>query len=579
MSGRAVLRRGRALLPRWATGYQRAWLRDDVVAGLTLTVMLVPQGMAYASLAGMPPITGLYAAIVSLLVYAALGTSSHLSFGPFALVALLSAAAVEPLADGDLTRYVALSGALALMVAALHLLLAAVRASAIVELISRPVIVGFTAAVGLVIALSQVRDLTGVDVGRSDRFTTALAAAVEALARPHGPTVAVGVGSIAILLLGRRLAPRVPAALIVVVGGIVLAALFDLGDGGVALVGTIPSGLPRPVVPAVGLGDLEALLAPAIVLAVICYAGNMSMGKAIAARTRERLDARRELVASGVANGAAGLVGGFPVSASFTRTVIVFAAGARTQLAGVVAAVCLVATLLVFTPVLEPLPRAVLGAIVVVAVTGLIDLAGARRILAVDRADGAVMAVTFGTTLLLGAEVGLAAGVLGHLAVHVARNMRPALVELGRVEGTTLYRSVARHPTVTARDGLILRVDGSLEFLNVQHVTGQIRDRVADQPEVDWVVLVASGITGLDTTGLDELHDLQQHLRDADVHLFLATMRGDQRKVVARGGLWEALMEVGCHPDIPSALAAAGVPAGHPVRRPAPDEVRPDTLL
>lgn len=576
---RHPLARARRFLPGWITHYQRAWLRDDLTAGLTLAVMLVPQGMAYASLAGMPPITGLYAAVVSLFAYAALGTSSHLSFGPFALVALLSAAAVEPLADGDPSRYVALSGALALLVGGLHLLLAAVRASGIVELISRPVIIGFTAAVGCVIALSQVRDLTGVDVGRSDRFTTAFAAAIEAFPRAHLPTLAIGLGSAAVLLLGRRLAPRIPAALVVVVVGVVLALALDLDVRGVALVGSIPSGLPRPVLPAVGLGDVSALLPSAIVLAVICFAGNISMGKAIAARTRERLDARRELVASGVANGAAGLVLGFPVSASFTRTVVVFAAGARTQLAGVVSALFLLATLLVLTPVLEPLPRAVLGAIVLVAVTGLIDVRGARRVLAADRGDGAVMLLTFVATLALGAETGLAVGVFSHLAMYVGRNMRPGLVELGRVEGTRLYRNVTQYPTRTAANGVILRLDGSLEFLNVQRVTGAIRNRVAEQPELSWVVLVASGITGLDTTGLDELHDLKQDLEAAGVRLYLATMRGGQRNYVARSGLWEALIASGCFPDIPSALAAAGLPAEHPLRTPAADETPPQEVL
>jgi sulfate permease, SulP family len=568
----------RRLLPQWALDYPRAWLRDDLTAGLVLTVMLVPQAMAYAALAGMPPITGLYAAAVALLAYAWIGSSSHVSFGPFALVSLLAAVAVEPLAAGDPARFVVLSGALALMVGALHLLLALARADVVAALISRPVVVGFTSAIGIVIALSQVPDLTGVELAPSARFLDAAAGAARAVPDPHLPTLLVGVVSLAVLLAGRYLAPRVPAALVVVVGGIVVAWLLDLDRAGVALIGAIPSGLPLPAIPSVTLADVTALLPAAVVLAIVAAAGNTSIATAIASRTRERLDPRRELVASGAANLASGVVGGFPVSASFTRTVVVYNAGARSQLAGVVAVGSLVVILVALTRVLEPLPRAVLAAIVIVAVIGLIDVRVVASTFRIDRTDGVLLVVTFLSTLAFGAELGLLTGVGANLVAHFARGMRPELVELGRVVGTSVYRNVARYPTVTDTGGVVVRIDGPLNFLSAQAVTDRLRRLAVDRPELTWLVLDASGVTGMDSSGVHALHEAQQHLEEAGVSLHLCSLRGPQRDVVERAGLWEVLIDGVCHPSVAEALAAAGVPPDAPLRRADPDEDRPDGL-
>jgi sulfate permease, SulP family len=566
------------LLPWWARRYERAWLGADLSAGLTLAVMLIPQAMAYASLAGMPPITGLYASVVALLVYAWLGTSSHLSFGPVALVALLTASALDPLARGETPRYLVLAGALALLVGGFHLLLAAVRASAIVELISHPVIVGFTAAAGLIIGLSQVRDLTGVDVHRSERFLEAVVVAVDALRTAHPPTLAIGLTGIVLLLVGRRVAPKLPMALLISGGAILLSVVLDLPARGVAVVGDIPAGLPRPQLPLVSADELRALLAPAAIIAAISYAESISIAKAIAARSRERLDPDRELLGSGAANLASGLVGGFPVAGSFTRSAVLHDARARTQLAGVVAAVVVVLTLVVLTPVLEPLPRAVLAAIVLVAVIGLVDVRAARETFRIDRADGAVLVATFVATLALGVELGLLTGVGLNLAVHVARGMRPAMVELGRVPGTRLYRNVGRYPTVTDPQGVVLRLDGPLDFLSVQQVTSRLRKLAVERPELRWLVLDASGVTGMDSSGVHALHDLQEHLAEAGVALHLCTLRGPQRDAIQRAGLWETLVEGTCHPDIVGALDAAGVPADAPLRRADPDERRPEGI-
>jgi sulfate permease, SulP family len=364
----------------------------------------------------------------------------------------------------------------------------------------------------------------------------------------------------------------------VVVGGIVAAWLLDLDRAGVALIGAIPSGLPRPSIPSVTLADVTALLPAAVVLAIVAAAGNTSMATAIASRTRERLDPRRELVASGAANLASGVVGGFPVSASFTRTVVVYNAGARSQLAGVVAAGSLVAILVALTWVLEPLPRAVLAAIVIVAVIGLIDVRVVLSTFRIDRTDGVLLVVTFLSTLALGAELGLLTGVGANLVAHFARGMRPELVELGRVVGTSVYRNVARYPTVTDPSGVVVRIDGPLNFLSAQAVTDRLRRLAVDRPELTWLVLDASGVTGMDSSGVHALHEAQQHLAEAGVSLHLCSLRGPQRDVVERAGLWEVLIDGVCHPTVAEALAAAGVPPDAPLRRADPDEDRPDGL-
>jgi sulfate permease, SulP family len=567
------------LLPPWARSYQRAWLGPDVTAGLTLTVMLVPQAMAYASLAGMPPITGLYASVVALGLYAWLGSSSHVSFGPFALVSLLTAAALEPLTTESSPRAIALAGTLAILVGLVHLALALARADAVVVLISRPVVVGFTAGVAVIIALSQVRDLFGVDAPRSARFVEATRIAIEAVPRAHLPTVTIGAVSLVLLLLGRRYLPRVPVTLLVSVAGILVVVSLDLVASGVPVVGSIPSGLPRPTVPDVSLADVARLFPSAVVIALIAYGGNVSIAKAIAERSREVVDPNRELVASGAANLGAGLVTGFPVAASFTRTAVVYEARARTQLAGVVAAVALILVLVTLAPLLESLPRAVLAAIVLIAVLSLFDLAAVRSTFRVDRADGAVLVLTFVATLALGAELGFAVGVGGNVVVHVVRGMRPALIVLGRVQGTRLYRNVERYPTITDPSGVILRLDGPLDFLSVEQVTGRLRRLAAERPELSWLVLDASGVTGMDSSGVHALDDLQSHLAEAGVALHLATLHGPQRDVIRRAGLWDELVEGSCHADIGSALAVIGVPDDAPLRHPGPDEQAPADLL
>jgi len=564
------------LVPTWLRSYDRAALPRDVSAGIAVGVLLVPQGMAYASLANMPPITGLYAALAALVIYAFLGTSSHLSYGPVALVSLLTASAVGPIADGDPVRFALVAGALAVTVGVMHVILGLLRAGAVVDLIAHPVVVGFTAAAGLVIGLTQARDLLGIDVGRSERAVDAVVAIAAGLPTTHPATVLVGAVSIALLLGLRRRLIVVPPAIVVVVLGIGATLVLGLEQRGVRIVGDIPAGLPRPSLPLIPLDDLLGLVPVAAVIALVSFAESISIGKSIAGRSRETLDANRELLASGAANVAAGALGGFPVAGSFSRSFLMFSSRASTAASGLVAALLVALTLTLLTPLLEPLPKAVLAAIVVVTVIGLVDVREARRVARVDRRDGAVLLITFAATLLLGIEPGLAVGVGANLIAHVVGGMQPDLVVLGRVPGTHEYRNVDRQPGVTADDGLILRLDGPLDFLSARTFATRLRAHVAGRPELRWIVLNCAAMTRLDSTGLHTLHELQEQMQTAGIDLRLATMRWPLREVVARADLAGELLDGVTYGSIGEALRAIGLAGDHPLCAPGDGEVCPD---
>jgi len=557
----------------------RAELTDDAIGGLSLVVVLIPQAMAFSALVGVPPVAGLHAALVSLLAYALFGSVPLLSFGPIAIPSLLTGAAVGALAGGDPSRAVALSGALAAMVGLTLLLLRVLRAAALVDVISAPVLIGFVSAAGLTIAVSQLRALLGITAEGSDRFLAAFLNVVGALGGTHALTAGIGVVSVVVLLVGRRLAPRLPTVLVLAAVAIPASVALDLGGRGVALVGEVPSGLPLPGLPAVDVADLRALAGSAVAIAVVGFTQTVALAKAIAARQRRAVGADREFVAAGAANLLSGLFGGFPTGGSLSMSSVLETSRARTRNALFWTAAFLAVVLLLLTAVLEPLPRAILAALIITAALRFVDVAGFRSVLRVSRADAAVALATFLGTLALGVLNGLAIGVGVNLVVHLSRRMRPGVVELGRVEGTTELRNVAVYPTVGTSDGALLRLDGALDFLNAGAVTAAIRRVVADRPELRWVLLDAAGVSELDATGLRALEDLSVNLEDAGVALHLAQLRAPQRDTVARAGLHARLIVDRCHPSMRDGLRALGVADDDPVLVPTPGERRPDGFV
>lgn len=551
----------------WVRRYPRERLHGDLIAGLTVAVMLVPQGMAYANLAGMPPVTGLYAAIVGIVAYALLGTSGSLAVGPVAITSLLTLSGLAAVAAPEDPSYPALAALLALLVGAVLVLAGVLRLGFLVNFLSHPVISGFTSAAAVTIGLSQVKDLLGVDIGRPEGVVDTVRELVAELGAVNGWTVAIGAASIVALVVGRRSAPRAPTALVVLVVATVVTWAAGLADRGVAILGEVPTGLPTPTMPDVDGSVVTDLLPIAATIAVIAYAEGISVAKAIARRTRERVDANQELVATGASNVAAGFFGGFPVAGGFSRTAVNHSAGARTPLASMVTAVVLAAAVLWLTPALFYLPKAVLAAVVVVAVAGLVDVADAVETFRTRRTDFAALAVTFLATLLIGVEPGLAIGLLVSLVLFVHRSANPHTTELGRVSGTNEYRNVSRWSTVTDPRIALLRVDGPLFFANTKALEDRIAALVAARPEVREVVLDASGIGDLDASGAHLLAELDEDLSTAGVTLRLATVRGPVRDVMDRAGTTERMHDR-IHPSVADAVRAVAPDSELVVRSP-----------
>lgn len=564
----------------WWRGYNRGILRNDLLAGLTVAVMLVPQSMAYAALAGMPPVTGLYAAIVPLLVYALLGTSGSLAVGPVAITALMTSAALAPIADGDPGRYAALAGLLALLIGAIQALMGVLRLGVLVNFMSHSVLSGFTSAAAIVIAASQIKDLFGFKAGRAETFPEIVESVWRSATTAHGLTILISAVSIMALVLLRRYVPKLPGALLVVAGVTAVSAALSFGDRGVKILTDVPGGIPAPALPALSAQDIQALLPAAVAIALVAYMEGIAVAKALAAKSRQHVSPNQELVAVGSANVAAGLFQAFPVAGGFSRSAVNFSAGARTPVATVVTAAMVALTALALTPAFYHLPKAVLAAIVVVAVLGLVDRKGAVTAWRARRADGLTLALTFLVTLVLGVEPGLAAGVAFSLGVFLWRSARPHTAELGRVPGTDTYRNVARYAGLSADSRIaIIRVDGPLYFANAQLLEDRLLALAEQREALGAIVLDASAINDTDADGAHTLAELRERLDDREVALHLATVRGPVRDLLDRAGVWQPMRESGrVHRDVTVALAAIGIEPRNSLRRETAEAVAPPAL-
>ena len=526
---------------RWAPQYRRADLRSDLAAGLTVGAMLVPQAMAYALLAGLPPEVGLYAAIVPVLVYAVFGTSRQLAVGPVAIVSLLTASALADLVAEGTTGYVAAAAMLALLVGAVHLVVGIGRLGFLVNFLSHSVLVGFTAAAAIIIGFSQVKHLLGISVERKDHFYETVGEVAGQLSDTHGTTLALGVVALLALFVLKRVMPKLPAALIVVVASIVAVEVFDLESRGVRTVGDIPDSLPTFGFPDVDGSLIGSLLPTAIVITLVGFMESIAVAKVYARRHRYEVEPNSELVGLGAANVASGMFGGYPVTGGFSRTAVNDSAGARTPLASIITALIVLATVAFLTPLLSSMPNAVLGAIIVVAVIGLIDVREMRHIARVKPSDLVSLSIAFVATLALGIELGIAVAVVASMLVVFARMSRPHTAILGRVAGTTNYRNVERFPDVETVGGVhVVRIDAAISFVNAVAVKRTILDHadsITAEPRA--LVLDASGINDLDATGVETLTELGPELDDRNVQLHLADVKGPVRDVLHRAGLWE----------------------------------------
>ncbi|MFI0923750.1 SulP family inorganic anion transporter [Streptomyces sp. NPDC021012] len=545
---------------RAVSSYRREWLVKDLVAGVVLTTLLVPQGMAYAELAGLPPITGLYTTILCLLGYAVCGPSRILVLGPDSSLGPMIAATVLPLvaADGDSGRAVALASVLALMVAAVMILASVAKLGFIADLISKPTMIGYMNGLALTILVGQLPKLLGFKVdaddliGRCAGFVRGLAdgAVVPAAA-------AVGIGGIVLILVLQRLLPKVPAVLVMVVLAIAVATVFGLGAHGVALVGELPEGFPPFTIPDVRLADLPPLLGGALGIALVSLADTISNASAFASRTGQEVRGNQEMAAIGAANLAAGLFQGFPVSTSGSRTAVAERAGAKSQLTGVVGAVLIVLMLVLAPGLFRNLPQPALAAVVVTASLSLADIPGAVRLWRQRRTDFLLCCAAFLGVALLGVLPGIGIAVALSVLNVFRRVWWPYHTVLGLVEGLEGYHDIRSYPRARQLPGLVIyRFDAPLLFANAKAFRDDIRRLAEADPRPSWIVIAAEPVTDVDTTAADVLEELDEMLNADGVHLVFAELKDPVRHKIERYGLTRTIDPRHFFPTVEAAVAA-----------------------
>ena len=525
----------------WLRGYDRSTLGADAVAASIVTVLLVPQSLAYALLAGLPPVVGLYASVLPLVLYALLGSSRTLSVGPVAIVSLMTATALEGIAPPGTAQHVAAASVLALMAGAMSLAFGILRLGFLANLLSHPVVTGFISASAIVIAVGQLPHILGIQAS-GHSLPERVASLASGVGTANAPTALVGAAALALLWWSRsalalwlrrrgmgasgaallaRLSPMLAVAL-----GIVAVALGDLEAHGVATVGTVPAGLPPFAVPAVELAIASQLVAPAALIALIGFVESVSVARTLGARHGETVEPDAELRALGATNLGSALSGGFAVTGGFSRSAVNFDAGARTPLAGVLTAAGILVVTAFLTPLLALLPLAVLAATIIVAVLGLVDPGAFRHTWRYSRHDFAAMAATAAVTLLVGVEAGVLAGVVLSLALLLWRASRPHIAVVGRVPGTEHYRNVRRHDVETNPAILAVRPDGSMFFANAGAVEDFVLREAARRPDLRHVVLLCSAVNEIDLSALDMLEALNRRLLQDSVRLHLSEVKG-----------------------------------------------------
>ncbi len=542
-----------------ARTYRREWLRNDITAGLVLTALLIPAGMGYAQAAGLPAYAGLYATIVPLLVYAVVGPSRILVLGPDSSLAPLIAAAIAPLAvTDDPQTAMALAGVLGVLVGIILLAGGYLRLGFVTELLSKPIRLGYLNAIALIVVVGQIPKLLGFTVDASGVLGQIADVAQSLWAREFDPiAAAVGFGSLAVIVLFRRLFRSIPGILVAVVGAMIVSAVFDLTDD-ISMVGAIPSGLPLPSFSGVDWGDVGHLIAPAAAIALIAFADTGVLSRTFAARHNHVVDGSTEMKAIGVSNLASGLFGGFPISASGSRTPVAEQNGAQTQLASVVGALAVLVFVLAAPGVTTYLPDATLGAVVIVAATALIDLRGLVRMWHMSRIEFGLAAAAFLGVTLVGVLQGIVVAIGLSFAAVIARAWQPYRTELVRTADRPGYHDIERHPDGQRIPGLaVVRFDAPLFFANGTIFDRYIRSVVHPQPTpAEWVVIAAEPITGLDTTAVDQLVELDRYLKDQGIRLVFAEMKGPIKDRLIRFGAAGSFDTSRFYPTVETAVDA-----------------------
>ncbi|MGB3243974.1 MAG: sulfate permease [Sulfitobacter sp.] len=525
----------------WGRDYNRAALSNDLVAALIVTIMLIPQSLAYALLAGLPAEAGLYASIVPILLYAVFGTSRALAVGPVAVVSLMTAAALSNIVEQGTMGYAVAALSLAALSGVILLAMGLLRLGFVANFLSHPVIAGFITASGIIIAASQLKHILGIDADGHNLLTLVISLA-EHLGQINWITAIIGTFATGFLFWVRKglkpllegfglssgltgvLVKSGPVAVVVITTLVVWG--FGLAEQGVKIVGEVPQSLPPLTLPSFSPELLGQLLLPAFLISLIGFVESISVAQTLAAKKRQRIDPDQELIGLGAANIGASLTGGFPVTGGFSRSVVNFDAGAETPAAGAFTAVGLAIAALALTPLIYFLPKATLAATIIVAVLSLVDFSILKRSWNYSKADFAAVLVTILMTLAMGVEVGVSAGVGLSILLHLYKSSRPHIAEVGQVPNTEHFRNIRRHDVITDPSIVTLRVDESLYFANARYLEAQIHNRVASDPNIRHVILQCSAINEIDLSALESLEAINSKLKEMDVQLHLSEVKG-----------------------------------------------------
>jgi len=526
---------------RWLKGYQRAHFHSDLIAAVIVTIMLIPQSLAYALLAGVPPQVGLYASILPLMLYAVFGTSRTLSVGPVAVASLMTAAAIQNLGVENDIDYLNAAIMLAFLSGAFLILMGFLKLGFLANFLSHPVVSGFITASGIIIGLSQLKHILGIDA-EGDNLIELLETLTANIGSSNTTTMMVGIATLLFLFWSRKglknllvrlsvaqqlvnVLPKIAPVFAVIITTLV-AYQFDLATSGLALVGDIPRGLPTPVLPVFTDGTWVNLIVPAILISIIGYVESISVGRTLAAKRRQRVDSDQELIGLGSANMASALSGGFPVTGGFSRSVVNFDAGAETPLASFMTAIGIALAAMTLTGALTFLPKATLAATIIVAVSSLIDFSILKSTWDYSRSDFMAVFATIVITLVAGVELGVLSGVFISIFLHLYRTSKPHIAEVGQIAGTEHFRNVNRHTVITYPGILILRVDESLYFPNATYLEDQILKRVAERKGLKHIILMCTAINEIDGSALEILESINHYLKDLDISFHLSEVKG-----------------------------------------------------
>ncbi|MDC1381329.1 sulfate permease [Octadecabacter sp.] len=540
----------------WGRTYNRGTLTNDLVAAVIVTIMLIPQSLAYALLAGLPPEMGLYASMLPIILYAVFGTSRALAVGPVAVVSLLTVAAVSKIAVPGTSEYIAAAITLAFLSGVILLALGLFRLGFLANFLSHPVIAGFITATGIIIAASQLKNILGIDA-HGHTLPDLIGSLAQNVSQVNWITAVIGVVATGFLfwvrkgllplLVGLGVTPRI-AGIIAKAGPVAAIAattlvvwFFDLAASGVQVVGDVPKGLPPLTMPLFSMDMWSNLIGAAVLISVIGFVESVSVAQTLAAKKRQRIDPDQELIGLGAANLGASFTGGFPVTGGFSRSVVNYDAGADTPAAGAYTAIGLAGASLFLTPLIYHLPQATLAATIIVAVLSLVDFSVLQKAWHHSKADFVAVVATMSITLLMGVELGVTAGVAVSILIHLYKTSRPHMAIVGQVPETEHYRNVLRHDVLTDPTILTIRVDESLYFANTRYLEDRIYDEVAKQPKLQHVVLMCSAVNTIDMSALESLEAINERLKAGGVTFHFSEVKGPVMDQLSATGFLEIL--------------------------------------